>query len=370
MASRSLYLAFYISAVKSVISLAFARLYSPQRPILLDLSGQIAIVTGANSGIGLAVATSLACEGATVYLACRNLEKGRAAVDSVVSQIGAEEKHRVHCWKLDVGDLDSVRAFCERWAKEGRKIDILVHNAGIAEPPPGARNTDDKGRDLVFMTNFIGSFLMTHLLERHLSADARVLFTSSTGHYASKSVLQSRPPSLNIPAGGQSLVRTVVRSIKTYMGIGPSSTHSYAHSKAAQVLFVHLLQVHFSSQSKRTAHAFSPGFTRTPIFHTIPLSLKTWFSDPLYAVLKATEKYLAVDPQEGAQTGVWLAMWGGVEGKHKVIEGGGYWDFMVRRTSLVDLVRGSLGEDAFREKCRGVWKGWEEDAGCLWGVEI
>jgi NAD(P)H-hydrate repair Nnr-like enzyme with NAD(P)H-hydrate epimerase domain len=106
MAPLSLYLAFYISAAKSVLSLAFARLYTPQSPPPRDLSDQIAIVTGGNSGIGLSIATSLAKQGATVYLACRNLEKGDAAVKSIVSQIGSEGKQRIFCWKLDTSNLD------------------------------------------------------------------------------------------------------------------------------------------------------------------------------------------------------------------------------------------------------------------------
>jgi len=84
MASMSLYIAFYTSVAKALAALALARLYTPQDPLQTDLTGQTAIVTGANSGIGLSIATSLAKQGATVYLACRNREKGAAAVKAIV----------------------------------------------------------------------------------------------------------------------------------------------------------------------------------------------------------------------------------------------------------------------------------------------
>ena len=115
----AIYLSFYSSLFKSICALVFARLYPSQTPPPRNLSGQTAIVTGANSGIGLSIATALARQGATVYLACRSTERGSAAVTEVVAKAGADSRTRVFCWKLDVGDLQSVRAFCERWRSEG-----------------------------------------------------------------------------------------------------------------------------------------------------------------------------------------------------------------------------------------------------------
>ena len=69
---------------------------------------------------------------------------------------------------------------------------MLVHNAGIASPPPNSPKTTKDGKDLVYVTNFLGSFLMTHLLEDCLTKDARVVLTSSSGHYsAAKTLFQS-----------------------------------------------------------------------------------------------------------------------------------------------------------------------------------
>jgi NAD(P)-dependent dehydrogenase (short-subunit alcohol dehydrogenase family) len=233
---------------------------------------------------------------------------------------------------------------------------MVVHNAGVGELPSGSRLADEKGIDVVFKTNFLGSFLMTHLLGPHLTSTARVVFTSSTGHYsAGKTVLHARPPKPQHTG--------ILGTLKSYLIIQPSSAIPYSHSKAQQVLLAHLLQRHFSG-TRRTAHAFSPGFSSTPIFSTIPLSLQSWVSNPLFAVLKATEKWVALDADEGAKTGIWLASCG------EEVEGGGYWDFGERRTSLVDLAKGQLGEEKFRERCEEVWRGWEEDAGCTWSIDV
>jgi len=368
MAPLSDYLSFYTSMAKAMFTIIFARLYTPQRPPHRDLQGQTAIVTGANSGIGLSIATALAKQGAVVYLACRNLEKGDAAVASIVSQLGSEASKRVFCWKLDVGDLESVRAFCERWKEEGKNIDMLCHNAGIAGPPEGSRTKDEKGRDVVLVTNFLGSFLMTNMLEGYLGEKARVVFTSSTGHYAAAETLM-RPNlddmTANITGDEGGVMQKLLHKTKAYLGIGTTTLQSYALSKAHQVLFAALLQRRFDStpNNRRSAHAFSPGFTSTPIFGKFAVSWKTWLSNPLFAVLKTTERYVAVDTDEGAKTRAWLASCGGEEGIK-----GGYWEWMSRRMSLVEFVEKRLGEEEWKVQCERVWREWEEDSGCTWAT--
>lgn len=344
MAPLSLYASFYSSLFKSLLSLVFARLYTPQRPPPRDLSGQIAIVTGANSGIGLSIATSLSSQGAIVYLACRSLERGNAAAAQVTQKVGEKSADRVHCWKLDTSDLDSVRAFCEKWKQEGKKIDMLVHNAGIASPPTGGATTNKDGLELVYATNFLGSFLMTHLLEESLSRDARVVFTSSTGSYSGATILAEKEA--------------------TMTGTGGASV--YGRSKALQVLFAHTLQRHFDSDARheRSAHAFTPGFTSTPIFGKFDVTLGTWLSNPLFAVLKVTEKYVAVDTDEGAKTGAWLASAG------DTVAGGNYWEWMTRRVSIVDLLQGAMGEAKFWPAVREQWERWEKDTNTRWEVDL
>ncbi|KAL6704069.1 hypothetical protein ACN47E_008833 [Coniothyrium glycines] len=342
MAPLSLYASFYSSLIKSLLSLVFARLYAPQRPILRDLSGQIAIVTGSNSGLGLSIATSLSKQGATVYLACRNIDKGQAAIKEIVKTAGEKSADRLFCWKLDTSDSDSVRAFCEKWQQDRRPIDMLVHNAGIASAPNTGASKSVDGLELVYATNFLGSFLMTHLLEQSLSKNARVVFTSSTGSYSGMNILAEPPAVLTAGAA------------------------VYGRSKALQVLFAHALQQHFAqnSRNKRSAHAFTPGFTSSPIFGKFEITWTTWVSNPLFAILKVTEKHVAVDTDEGAKTGAWLA------GAGDTIEGGRYWERQKTRTSIVDLSRGALGEDAFWSAVRTQWRRWESDAKVQWTTDL
>ncbi len=95
--------------------------------------GVTAVVTGANSGLGLVTSRELARAGATVVMACRSLEKGEAAAAKIRSAVpGAQSELAA----LDLSDLDSVRAFAG--ALEGRAIDLLINNAGIMMTPPAA----------------------------------------------------------------------------------------------------------------------------------------------------------------------------------------------------------------------------------------
>ncbi|KAJ4355394.1 uncharacterized protein N0V89_003410 [Didymosphaeria variabile] len=345
-------LSFYTSLTKSLLTLLFARLYKPQELPPRNLTNQTAIVTGSNSGIGLSIAIALAKQGATVCLACRNADRGAAAVDHVVSRCGEKSRKRVYCKLLDVGDLSSVRAFCEEW--DGQ-VDMLVHNAGIAAVPKGRAKTKE-GLDVMYTTNFLGSFLMTHLLEPQFSPTARVVFTSSTGSYSATSHFLQDPDRKKTPTTGL-LAGTIARA-KKFVGIEESSAAAYGLSKGQQVLFASMLQQRFGSSShpKRTAHAFTPGFTSTPIFGKFDYSWRTWFSNPLFAALKTTEKWIAVDTDEGAKTGAWLATWGDELGRR--CEAGAYWERMARRTSFVALMKE-------KRKSRE-WAMWERDAGVVW----
>jgi hypothetical protein len=124
-----------------------------------------------------------------------------------------------------------------------------------------------------------------------------------------------------------------------------------------------LLQRHFSSQGTRcSAHAFTPGFTSSPIFSKFNVDWRTWISNPLFAVLKVTERYVAVDTEEGAKTGTLLA----AEGSER--SGGGYWEWCAKRTSLLDFQRGTMGEEMFAKRSREEWARWETNTGVEWNV--
>jgi NAD(P)-dependent dehydrogenase (short-subunit alcohol dehydrogenase family) len=147
-----------------------------------DQAGRVAVVTGANSGIGLVAAQELARAGAEVVLACRNADKAAAAESSI-----REEAPRasVSVEALDLSSLDSVRAFAERFAATHDSLDLLVNNAGLMAPP---RSETADGFELQLGTNHLGHFALTGLLLDRLEGreDARVVTLSSTAHKIGK----------------------------------------------------------------------------------------------------------------------------------------------------------------------------------------
>ncbi len=143
-----------------------------------DQAGRTAVVTGANSGLGLAAARALAAAGADVVLACRNLEKGEAAVGSIRADLPDAS---VVLEELDLSSLASVRDFAARFEAERGALDLLINNAGVMAPP--RRETAD-GFELQLGTNHLGHFALTGLLLGGMQGreDARVVTVSSTAH--------------------------------------------------------------------------------------------------------------------------------------------------------------------------------------------
>jgi NAD(P)-dependent dehydrogenase (short-subunit alcohol dehydrogenase family) len=138
-----------------------------------DQSGRVAVVTGANSGLGLVTARELARAGARVVVACRNTAKGESAVEGLNGDLVVEA--------LDLADLSSVRDFAERFADGHEGLDLLVNNAGVMALP--RRETAD-GFEMHIGTNHLGHFALTGLLLEQLLArpDPRVVTVSSPAH--------------------------------------------------------------------------------------------------------------------------------------------------------------------------------------------
>jgi NAD(P)-dependent dehydrogenase (short-subunit alcohol dehydrogenase family) len=147
-----------------------------------DLSGKTFVVTGANSGIGYEASRALAARRATVVLACRNLEKGQAAIDAIRA---ATPDARLVLERLDLGDLSTVRSFAAKFLKEHARLDVLINNAGIMAIP---RLATTDGFETQIGTNHLGHFALTGLLLGRLveSAPARVVSVSSLAHTMGK----------------------------------------------------------------------------------------------------------------------------------------------------------------------------------------
>jgi NAD(P)-dependent dehydrogenase (short-subunit alcohol dehydrogenase family) len=143
-----------------------------------DQHGRLAVVTGANSGIGLIAARELARAGADVILACRNTAKG-ADAERAIREAAPDASVTVEA--LDLGSLASVRSFAERFRSSHGSLDLLINNAGVMAPP---RQVTSDGFELQFGTNHLGHFALTGLLIDTMTGrnDARVVTVSSGAH--------------------------------------------------------------------------------------------------------------------------------------------------------------------------------------------
>ncbi|SEM34640.1 oxidoreductase [Streptacidiphilus jiangxiensis] len=209
-----------------------------------DQNGRVAVVTGANSGLGLETAKVLAARGATVVLACRDPKRAAAAADIVGGQGGKAE-----LLALDLASLDSVRAAAAELRERFQRIDLLVNNAGVMFPAYG-RTAD--GFELQIGTNHLGHFAFTGLvLDRLLPVPgSRVVVVASLAHQFAR--------------GGVNF--DDLQSERGYNRIG-----AYGRSKLANLLFAYELQRRLAAAEARTvAVAAHPGYSSTELTRHLP----------------------------------------------------------------------------------------------------
>ncbi len=246
-----------------------------------DQSGRVAIVTGANSGLGLVTARELARAGARVVMACRDEEKGREAVRAVEVRAPGST---VELEALDLASLDSVRSFAARVRERHPGIDLLINNAGVMATP--RRETAD-GFELQFGTNHLGHFALTGLLLDTLEGheDARVVTLSSGAHRGGRIAFQN--------LGGE---RRYFR------------WSSYSQSKLANLLFAleldRRLRAAGSTVKSLAAH---PGWSATNLQTSGPPKLDAFFMAPV-------NRFYAQNAEMGALPTLFAATEPGLEG--------------------------------------------------------
>lgn len=199
----------------------------------------IAIVTGANSGIGFETAKALAAKGATVILACRNLEKANQAVENIRKVI---PNANLEIIQLDLSDLASVKSFSDTFKSKYARLDLLINNAGIMTPP--FSKTKD-GFESQFGSNHLGHFALTNRLLEPLRATpkARVVNVSSSAHKMAKGTID-------------------FENLNAEKGYVPWS--AYAQSKLANLLFTLELNQYFKlNKIDAISSAAHPGWTVT-----------------------------------------------------------------------------------------------------------
>ena len=148
-----------------------------------EQAGRTALITGANSGIGLATAKALAAKGARVLMACRDPQRAEVAREDVASVAAAPAPEIV---ALDLGDLGSVRSAADGLIRRAHPIDLLINNAGIMAVPKRTLTSD--GFEMQFGTNHLGHFVLTGLLLPLFAGQpgARVVTVSSLAHRGGK----------------------------------------------------------------------------------------------------------------------------------------------------------------------------------------
>jgi protochlorophyllide reductase len=201
-----------------------------------DLSGRIALVTGANSGLGLETARALAHHGATVVLACRNRRRGEEARQALLPAA----RGPLDLLELDLADLAQVVAAAGWMEEQYGRFDLLINNAGVMAPP---RTLSRDGFELQFATNHLGHFALTLALLPLLEGqpDARVVTVTSGAQYFGRIAFDD------------------LQAERSY-----DRWRAYGQSKLANVMFALELQQRLE-QAGSTVRSFAahPGLART-----------------------------------------------------------------------------------------------------------
>ncbi len=209
-----------------------------------DQAGRVAVITGANSGIGYHTAEVLAGRGARVVLAVRNLGKGNAAAERIRA---TSPRADVALQRLDLGSLDSVRAAADELRSAHPRIDVLINNAGVMYTP---KQTTADGFELQFGTNHLGHFALTGLLLDQLNVEgSRVVTVSSLAH--------------NIMAA--------IHFDDLQAEHGYNRVAAYGQSKLANLLFAYQLHHRLQADNRPTISvAAHPGMSNTELTRNLP----------------------------------------------------------------------------------------------------
>ena len=240
----------------------------PDDPPAGALVGREALVTGASSGLGKQSCADLAGLGARVHLVVRNLQKGEVVRRELLEQLPDSE---FVLWRCDVSDLRDVERFCQEYAAESGRLDVLVHNAGVM---PAQRTESAQGHELAMATHVLGPLRLTESLRPQLavSGSSRVVLVTSGGMYAQQ--LPVTDPE--------------------YRRGGYHGATAYARSKRVQVALLPVLTRRWSADGI-SVHAMHPGWADTP-----------GIADSLPLFHRVTRPILR-DDSEGADTTAWLA---------------------------------------------------------------
>lgn len=238
-----------------------------------DLRGRTVVVTGANSGIGLATAEALAAMGARLLITARDQRRGVEAVERIRQRSG---NGQVELVELDLARLDSVRAAAADILRRAPELHVLINNAGVTM---SQRRLTPDGYETTVQVNHLGPFLLTNLLLDRLraSAPARIVVVSSVAHCRADLDLDD-----------------LMCERRRYIGLA-----QYARTKLMNLLFTRELARRLSGTGV-VANAVHPGTVRTGFGlggdATGPLRLGLWIA-----------RWFFLSPRQGARPSIYLA---------------------------------------------------------------
>jgi NAD(P)-dependent dehydrogenase (short-subunit alcohol dehydrogenase family) len=276
-----------------------------EAPPTTNMHNKVVVITGANTGIGLETARALFQQGATVVLACRNVQKAKVAVQNIL----ASTKHKqalsppstnLHIVPLDLSSLSSVRKAATMVLHQFTTIHVLINNAGVMQ---AQQFTTQDGYEMVMQANHLGHYLWTRLLLPHLSTqEGRILCLTSSTYQLVDSQKDIDLDNLFCQKPGQG---------RPYTMFG-----QYAMSKLANILFVQELTRRYGGKQLFVA-AIHPGLVRTDVVKNMPWYLR--YPNQMFAIILST---LQKTPAQGAWCTLYLAM---ADMQELVNENGQYW---------------------------------------------
>lgn len=238
-------------------------------PNEIPVESKVALVTGANTGIGEITARELAKRGMHVFLACRSMEKAKPVAAAIIAATG---NPKVEVLELDLADFVSVRACAAQFLSRDLPLHLLINNGGLA----GAHGRTKSGFELAFGVNHMGHFLLTTLLLDRIksSAPARIVNVASRAH--------TRVKGIDFDAVRK---RTATKT----------ALNEYGVSKLANVLFSAELARRLKDTGV-TTYALHPGVVATDVWRSLP------------GPLESLVKLFMITPEQGALTTLHCAL--------------------------------------------------------------
>lgn len=236
-----------------------------------------ALITGANTGIGLETAKALVEKGYVTVLGCRNPEKGQATKQKLKRMFPGAKVESV---TFDLADLQSVKDFSKKALDQGMPLDLLINNAGVMACPK-MKTKDDF--EYQIGVNHLGHFALTQMLLPLMmdpERPSRIVNVASSAHLFG---------TMNFDD---------IMSEKSY-----DRWRAYGQSKLANVLFTRELSQRLGKEYSLTANTLHPGVVATELFRYFTPDPLPWFLEPL---MKVAGNFLKT-PEQGAETSIYLA---------------------------------------------------------------